>query len=153
MFFTAKIAFIFTSLSAVQIYDFHLFTVVYSSLRGFICNQHNNQLSVVSSVGRALHWHRKGHGFKSMGSYSHPWNSGSRTLLISVVHNNNLNFPLKRLLVRKKCFLSKHCCVRKHCASAVRLNFDTIQNMVHCNILDTILSWLYFWLVTVPIQS
>ena len=30
VFITAKIAFIFTSLSAVQIYDFQIFTVVYS---------------------------------------------------------------------------------------------------------------------------
>ena len=30
VFITAKIAFIFTSLSAVQIYDFHAFTVVYT---------------------------------------------------------------------------------------------------------------------------
>ena len=29
MFITAKIAFIFTSLSAVEIYDFHIFTAVY----------------------------------------------------------------------------------------------------------------------------
>ena len=29
MFITAKIAFIFASLSAVQIYDFHIFIVVY----------------------------------------------------------------------------------------------------------------------------
>ena len=43
---TAKIAFIFTSLSAIQIYDFHIFTVVYSPPHGFICNQHNDQLPV-----------------------------------------------------------------------------------------------------------
>ena len=41
-----KIAFIFTSLSAVQIYDFHIFKAVYSPLYGFIWNQHNDQLSV-----------------------------------------------------------------------------------------------------------
>ena len=58
---TAKIAFIFMSLSAVQIYDFHIFTVVYSPLHGFIWNQ----LKLVSSVGRALYRYRKGHGFKS----------------------------------------------------------------------------------------
>ena len=43
---TAKIYFIFTSSSAVQIYDFHVFTVVYSSLHGLICNQHKDQLPV-----------------------------------------------------------------------------------------------------------
>ena len=46
MFITAKIAFIFTSLSALQIYDFHIFTVVYSPLHGFIWNQDNNQLLI-----------------------------------------------------------------------------------------------------------
>ena len=57
VFITAKIAFIFTSLSAVQIYDFHISTVVYSPLHRFIW--------LVSSVGRALHRFRRGHGFKS----------------------------------------------------------------------------------------
>ena len=52
-----KIAFIFTSLSAVQIYDFHISTVVYSPLHRFIW--------LVSSVGRALQRYRRGHGFKS----------------------------------------------------------------------------------------
>ena len=46
VFIAAKIAFIFTSLPAVQIYDFHIFTVVYSPLHGFIWNQHNDQLPV-----------------------------------------------------------------------------------------------------------
>ena len=46
MFFTAKIAFIFTSLSAVQIYDYHIFTVVYSLLHGFIWNQRYDQLPI-----------------------------------------------------------------------------------------------------------
>ena len=32
VFMTAKIAFIFTSLSADQIYDFHIFTVVYLNI-------------------------------------------------------------------------------------------------------------------------
>ena len=41
-----KIALIFTSLSAVQIYDFHIFKAVYSPLHGFIWNQHNDQLPV-----------------------------------------------------------------------------------------------------------
>ena len=34
VFITAKITFIFTSLSAVQIYNFHIFTVVYLETRG-----------------------------------------------------------------------------------------------------------------------
>ena len=46
VFITAKIAFIFTSLSAVQIYDFHIFTFVYSPLHGFIWYQNNDQLPV-----------------------------------------------------------------------------------------------------------
>ena len=46
MFITAKIDFIFTSLTAVQIYDFHIFTTVYSPLHGFIWNQHSDQLPV-----------------------------------------------------------------------------------------------------------
>ena len=46
VFITAKIAFIFMSLSAIQIYDFHIFTVVYSPLHGFIWNQNNVQLPV-----------------------------------------------------------------------------------------------------------
>ena len=35
-----------SSLSAFQIYDFHVFTVVYSPLYGFIWNQHDKQLPV-----------------------------------------------------------------------------------------------------------
>ena len=46
VFIIAKISFIFTSLSAVQIYDFHIFTAVYSPLHGFIWNQHSDQLPV-----------------------------------------------------------------------------------------------------------
>ena len=37
---------LFTSLSAVQIYDFHIFLAVYLSLHGFIWNQHNDQLPI-----------------------------------------------------------------------------------------------------------
>ena len=37
-------------------------TAVYSPLHGFIRNQHS---WLVSSVGRALHRYRRGHGFKS----------------------------------------------------------------------------------------
>ena len=44
----------FTSLSAVQIYDFHIFFTVYSSLHGFIQNHHHAPSWLVSSVGRAL---------------------------------------------------------------------------------------------------
>ena len=43
---TAKITFILKSLSAVQIYDFHTFTAVFSPLHGFIWNQYNNQSQV-----------------------------------------------------------------------------------------------------------
>ena len=42
------ITFIFTSLSTVHIYNFHTFTVVDSSLHGFIWNQHIDQLPVGS---------------------------------------------------------------------------------------------------------
>ena len=67
VFITTKIAFTFTSLSAVRIYDFHMFTVVYSPLHGFIWNQHNDQFPswLDSSVGRTLHRYCRGHGFKS----------------------------------------------------------------------------------------
>ena len=37
---------IFTSLSAVHIYDFHIVTVIYSSHHGFVWNQHNDQLPI-----------------------------------------------------------------------------------------------------------
>ena len=46
VFIIAKMAFIFTSSSAVLIYDFHIFTVIYSSLQGIFWNQHNDQLPV-----------------------------------------------------------------------------------------------------------
>ena len=42
----AWIAFIFVSSTAVRIYDFHIFTVIYSPVGGFICNQNNDQLPV-----------------------------------------------------------------------------------------------------------
>ena len=62
MFNTAKIALIFISWNtAVHIYDFYLFTVIYSSIHVFIWNQNNDQFS----VGRALRRYRRGHGFKS----------------------------------------------------------------------------------------
>ena len=44
MFIVAMIAFIFTS--ATQRYEFHIFTVIYSPLHGFIWKQHNDQLPV-----------------------------------------------------------------------------------------------------------
>ena len=43
---SVQISDIFRSLSAVQIYDFHIFTVVYSPVHGFNWNQHNNQFLV-----------------------------------------------------------------------------------------------------------
>ena len=62
------ITFIFTSLSTVHIYNFHTFTVVDSSLHGFIWNRHTDQLPVnwlISIVGKALHRHHRGRRFKS----------------------------------------------------------------------------------------
>ena len=46
VFITAKIASILIYLSAVHIYDFHVITVSFSLLHGFILNQHNDQLPV-----------------------------------------------------------------------------------------------------------
>ena len=46
VFISARIAFRFTPSSAVQIYDFHIFAVVYSSPHSFIWNQHDDQLPV-----------------------------------------------------------------------------------------------------------
>ena len=46
MFISAKIAFIFISKPTVHIHDFHVFTIIYSSLHGFITHQHNDQLPV-----------------------------------------------------------------------------------------------------------
>ena len=56
MFITAKIAFIFTSLSALQIYDLHIFTAVYSPLHEFIWNQHSDQLPVGLLAHLVEHW-------------------------------------------------------------------------------------------------
>ena len=47
---TAKIAFMLTSLSTVQIYGFHIFTVVYSPLHGYVWNQHDDQLPTAHEV-------------------------------------------------------------------------------------------------------
>ena len=55
MFITVKMAFIFTALIAVQIYDFHIFTVVNWPLHGFIWNQHDDQLSVGSLAQLVKH--------------------------------------------------------------------------------------------------
>ena len=55
VFNTAKIAFIFTSLSAVLICDFHIFIVVYLPLYGFIWYQLIDQLSVGLSAQMVEH--------------------------------------------------------------------------------------------------
>ena len=46
MFITTRIVSIFVSSSAVYIHDFHVFTAIYSPLRGLFWNQHNDQLPV-----------------------------------------------------------------------------------------------------------
>ena len=47
IFTTAQVVFITVKItSIVQIYDFYIFTVVYSTLHGFILNQHNDQLPI-----------------------------------------------------------------------------------------------------------
>ena len=47
IFTTAQVVFITVKItSIVQIYDFYIFTVVYSPLHGFIWNQHNDQLPI-----------------------------------------------------------------------------------------------------------
>ena len=88
MFITAKIDFIFTSLTAVQIYDFHIFTTVYSPLHGFIWNQHS---WLVSSVGRALHRYPRGHGFKSR--------TGLNFFHLSSVHYCEDRFHIQEMLL------------------------------------------------------
>ena len=55
VFNTAKIAFIFTSLSAVLICDFHIFIFVYLPLYGFIWYQLIDQLSVGLSAQMVEH--------------------------------------------------------------------------------------------------
>ena len=54
--FTAKIAFKFTSLSAVHIYDFHMFTVIYSLLHGFVKNLHTYIHLLNTSPSGAFQW-------------------------------------------------------------------------------------------------
>ena len=46
VFITARIASIFISSTAVHIYEFHIFTVIYSPLHRFIWNQQYDQLLV-----------------------------------------------------------------------------------------------------------
>ena len=46
VFITAQITSAFISLSAVHIYDFHIFTTIYSSLHWIIWSQYNDQLPV-----------------------------------------------------------------------------------------------------------
>ena len=67
MFITAKIAFIFTSLSAFQIYDFsYIHSRLFTTSRVHLePTQRPAPSWLVSSVGRALHRYRRGHGFKS----------------------------------------------------------------------------------------
>ena len=63
VFISATIAYIFFSSTAIHIYDFHMFTVIYSPPCGFIWTKHNNQLPVgllAQFVERCT-----GHGFKS----------------------------------------------------------------------------------------
>ena len=43
-------------LSVVQIYDFHIYAVVYSPLNGFTWNQHNDQLPVGLLAQLAEHY-------------------------------------------------------------------------------------------------
>ena len=66
VFITVKIAFIFTSLSAVQIWLSYIHSRLFTTSRVYL---EPTQLPapswLVSSVGRALHRYRKGHGFKS----------------------------------------------------------------------------------------
>ena len=55
VFITIKIAFIFTSLSAVHIYDFHIFTVIYS--KGFcLCIENNSGTEYDSDLRSNEHY-------------------------------------------------------------------------------------------------
>ena len=68
VFITATIAYIFFSSTAVHIYDFHMFTVIYSPPCGFIWTKHNNQLPVgllAQFLERCTGIAEPGHGFKS----------------------------------------------------------------------------------------
>ena len=100
MFITAKIDFIFTSLTAVQIYDFHIFTTVYSPLHGFIWNQHTDLLSVgllAQLVARALHGYRRGHEFKSCSGLN--FFQAFFLLLLSSVHYCEDRFHIQEMLL------------------------------------------------------
>ena len=68
VFITAKFAFILTSFSAVQRYDFPIFTVVNSSLHGFILIQHNDQspAGMLAQLVEHCTGIAEGHGFKSL---------------------------------------------------------------------------------------
>ena len=58
----AHISFLLT----VHIYDFHIFPVIIYHLKVYLDPALWPAPSwLVSSVGRALHWYRRGHGFKS----------------------------------------------------------------------------------------
>ena len=67
VFITAKFAFIFTSFSAVQRYDFPIFTFVYLPLHGFILIQHNDQspAGMLAQLVEHCTGIAEGHGFKS----------------------------------------------------------------------------------------
>ena len=67
VFITAKLAFIFTSLSAIQIYDFHIFTVIYSSLYALIWKQHEHQrpVGLLALLVERCSGTLRGHGLKS----------------------------------------------------------------------------------------
>ena len=68
-----KIVFTFTSLTAVQIYDFHIFTFVYSPLHGFTWNQHSDQLPVgllAQLVEQSTQEARIALGYASSNSYA-----------------------------------------------------------------------------------
>ena len=67
VFITAKIAFIFTSFSAVHIYNFSIFhSRLFTTSRVYFEPTWWSATGwLVSSVGKALHRYRRGHGFKS----------------------------------------------------------------------------------------
>ena len=57
----------FVSSTAVHIYDYHTFKVMFSPLGGLILNQNNDQppVGLLAQLVRALHQYCRGHGFKS----------------------------------------------------------------------------------------
>ena len=70
----------------MKIIFFCIFIVIESSLHGFITKQHNIMAPfwLVSSIGRALHRYRRGHGFKSR-RYRPEFFSGLILLLLKSV--------------------------------------------------------------------